>query len=59
MGNKKNPQPKTVRTVRDLARLAEEIGVQPSVLIWLEGLTLADVEWVQEAVRSTDGRPAQ
>lgn len=51
MGKEKKSAPGKVRTVRDLIRLADDIGVQPSVLIWLESLTLPEVEQIGQAIR--------
>ena len=51
MGKEKKSAPGKVRTVRDLARLADDMGVRPSVLIWLESLTLAEVGEITDALR--------
>lgn len=59
MGNKKDPHLKKVRTVRDLARLADDIGIQPSVLLWLESLTVCEVEEITGALRPAASVPLQ
>lgn len=44
MGNMKNPQPKTVRTVKELAQYADVLGVDPSALISVEGELMLPTE---------------